>query len=688
MAQNIFEELLEKKQKMVALINKAAEFGWINADEQKAYLSKLENDELTIGVIGQMKAGKSTFLNSFVFEDQVLPAATTPMTAALSVITYGPEKRLVAEFYTSAEWQEQQMTAKMDIEGTNDELLKSKVKAARELVEKAVKLGGSLQGYLGKTQEDKFENLEEYVGADGKYVAIVKSVTIYYPKEYLKGVRIVDTPGFNDPIVSREERTKEFLKKADVVLLMLYAGRPFDATDRSILFKNVGECGIGKVLIGINKYDIPYENGDSENKICEYVINEIAKAGREMGDDQLNEILRETTPIPLSAEMALLSMLDMSKITADDSLSHAWHRACDIFDISSQKQMRQKSYIDNMINAVRELIEKEKMAILIRKPLNAILAKGNSLLAKINNAIGGTKREITMLEVPDDELEEIESKLARVTKRINRKIDNLEGDLDSTFREIVRQGSDRLEDEVDDACRRMDGFVDDWGRFKDVEDLVKKLDNELNLLITRKLKRRMKEIIKYAKQSVQNTLNEFFADAEDILTKLPADDSFDQREFIKSVSREIDFSSDDSLFTVTDEKGNDDYGVMDLVVDVVGGFFKGYTLGLSTLAGRLFSHGDNANKAREWINSIRSQFDAKTYLESISGSKDKIIQVIKSQFIENLLDPFQAKLTEVKNQGAMKEQKLEAAKQRLCKLEKDQSSFKSQMEEIQSMKFA
>ena len=66
-------------------------------------------------------------------------------------------------------------------------------------------------------------------------------MTIYYPKEYLKGVNIVDTPGFNDPIVSREERTKSFLKKADVVLLMLYAGRPFDATDKGILFKNVGE---------------------------------------------------------------------------------------------------------------------------------------------------------------------------------------------------------------------------------------------------------------------------------------------------------------------------------------------------------------------------------------------------------------------------------------------------------------
>ena len=97
MAQNIFEELQAKKLKVKELINKAAEFGWIKADEQADYISKLENDVLTIGVIGQMKAGKSTFLNSFVFEDEVLPAATTPMTAALSVITYGPEKKLEAE---------------------------------------------------------------------------------------------------------------------------------------------------------------------------------------------------------------------------------------------------------------------------------------------------------------------------------------------------------------------------------------------------------------------------------------------------------------------------------------------------------------------------------------------------------------------------------------------------------------
>ena len=96
MAQNLFEELQERKQQLVAMIEQATKFGWIPAEQQKEMLTKLEQDRLTIGVIGQMKCGKSTFLNAFVFEEDVLPAATTPMTAALSVITYGPEKRIVA----------------------------------------------------------------------------------------------------------------------------------------------------------------------------------------------------------------------------------------------------------------------------------------------------------------------------------------------------------------------------------------------------------------------------------------------------------------------------------------------------------------------------------------------------------------------------------------------------------------
>ena len=123
MEQNLFEELQERKQHLVSIAKKATEFGWITLERQQEIIDKLEKDTLTIGVIGQMKCGKSTFLNSFVFEDDILPAATTPMTAALSVITYGEEKKIVAEFYTADEWEEQKLQASRSLDEVQGNLL-------------------------------------------------------------------------------------------------------------------------------------------------------------------------------------------------------------------------------------------------------------------------------------------------------------------------------------------------------------------------------------------------------------------------------------------------------------------------------------------------------------------------------------------------------------------------------------
>src|SRR5574344_1415246 len=542
MEHNIFEELQEKKSKLIALVNKANEFNWIDGKRRDEIVEKLEKDTLTIGVIGQMKCGKSTFLNSFVFEDSILPAATTPMTAALSVITYGEKERIVAEFYTKDEWEEQKIQANHSIEEcSGDTILESKIKAAKELVAKAVKLGSSLENYLGKTQEDNFNNLIEYVGADGKFISITKSVTIYYPKDYLKGVEIVDTPGFNDPIVSREERTKEFLKKADVVLMMLYAGRPFDATDRDIIFKNVRQCGIGKVLIGINKYDIPYcsqTNPEDENKIKEYVKEELRKACRECNDNTLIEILNDVEPIPLSAEMALLSELPMQKISSSDAFNFAWKRHCDNFGISSQQEMRKWSHLDELIDAVKNMVNTEKNKILFAKPINAVLASGETLKADKESEFNKIKSEIELLKMPDAEIDEREENLSKANRRLSKKINFLGDDLDTEIQNLVRKGKNELEDIVDASCNKMLSIVhNEWGLFKGRESISPRLEKERQDLYKRKLKRATEGYAEEGKKKIKHSIDDFFVDAEDLLMRyLP---EFNSRDFVKSTQNKI-----------------------------------------------------------------------------------------------------------------------------------------------------
>lgn len=676
MAQKFFEELQEKKQNLKVLATKAKEYGWIDADREQEIIEKLNNDVLTIGVIGQMKCGKSTFLNSFVFEDDVLPAATTPMTAALSVITYGEDKKIVAEFYTKDEWEEQKVQAMRSLDDVRGNALEeSKVKAAKELVEKSSKLGTKLCDYLGKTQEDSFEHLIEYVGADGRYISITKSVTIYYPVEYLKGVEIVDTPGFNDPIVSREERTKAFLNKADVVLLMLYAGRPFDATDRDILFKNVAECGTGKVLIGINKYDIPaagekdpnnprryIKEPEDEEQIKQYVKDELIKACKDCNDNLMKDILRETEPIPLSAEMALLSELPMSVITSSDAYSYAWNRDCEAFDVSSQKEMRELSHLDNLVDAIKHVVEVEKEEILIRKPLNAIVAAGNKRKDEIEQGIQEASLIINALNQPDDELDEMLEKIKKANRRMQKKVDTLGEDIQYQISEIVRKGRIQLEDSVDGACNRMYALIDGMGRFSSAQEVATQLQRQSQSLVTRTLKREVENISENAKGKIKSCIEDFLGSADDILTKYLPD--YNSRDFIKKIEREINVEIEDN--EIFDSKNaisiNDDYRSTTIKNLVCG------------------QEGNKASLSAK-VDQIKAT-DVSSFLDTAFSRRDAILSSVKAKVIDNLILPLEKQLEDIVANKDKKNQKLQENKEMVEALRADLSVINEQIKSI------
>lgn len=614
-----------------------------------------------------MKCGKSTFLNSFIFEDDVLPAATTPMTAALSVITYGETKRIVAEFYTVDEWAEQKQQAARSLDDAVDNLDESKIKAAKELVNNSVKLGSSLNSLLGKTQEDTFENLIEYVGADGKYISITKSVTIYYPKDYLKGVEIVDTPGFNDPIVSREERTKEFLKKADVVLMMLYAGRPFDATDRDIIFKNVRQCGIGKVLVGINKYDIPYcseTNPEDENQIKAYVKTEIRKACHDCNDNTLVEILSEVEPIPLSAEMALLSELPMTKIAGSDAFDFAWKRHCSNFGISTQHEMRQWSHLDDLVNAVKDMVDKEKARILFAKPLHAIIAAGDKQKTDNENDLYKINSKIELLMMPDSEVDEKEDNLSKAHRRLTKKINSLGEDLDADIKNIVRKGKNELEDLVDSSCNRMKDIIhNEWGRLKSFDRVQPKIDAELQALVTRKLKRASENLADEGRKKIERSMGDFFSDAEDLLMRFIPD--FDSRDFVKSTKNKIQMDMDSrDLFA----------------------FDNGASWGSFGVVGNILHHSENVAKIEKTINSISNDFDPQPYLDNAFSSKDTVIEFVKQTFISDLIEPLQEQIKEIRSKRDEKEKELKACEVKRTELEEKKKRILAQLEEVTRIK--
>ena len=71
-------------------------------DLKKTLLEQEDQDRvLRIGILGRVKAGKSSFLNALVFDgNDILPKAATPMTAALTILEYGESTSAEVDFYT------------------------------------------------------------------------------------------------------------------------------------------------------------------------------------------------------------------------------------------------------------------------------------------------------------------------------------------------------------------------------------------------------------------------------------------------------------------------------------------------------------------------------------------------------------------------------------------------------------
>lgn len=216
-----------------------------------------ENRKLNIGVVGQVKAGKSSFLNTLLFGGQeILPKASTPKTATLTKMEYSKDNLIQVEYYSVEEWEVLEENAAVDLD---DEIYSS----AREIVEMVRHNGVDPLPYLEKgydrrefgTYEDLVANLNDYVGEDGKFTPLVKAVTLYLNKEEFRGLSIVDTPGLNDPIASRTIRTKEFMEVCDVVFFLSQSGSFLDKSDWTLLSSQLPQKGVKKLILIASKYD-------------------------------------------------------------------------------------------------------------------------------------------------------------------------------------------------------------------------------------------------------------------------------------------------------------------------------------------------------------------------------------------------------------------------------------------------
>lgn len=274
------DTLLELKQE---LADKIARF---SADEQR----------LSIGIMGQVKAGKSTFLNALLFNGEpVLPEAATPKTANLTRITYGTEPKLVVEYYELEEWKalEQKAASAED---------NAQTKVARELMTLAKEQGlnaaaklrqGSAETITAASSDELLTLLNQYVGENGRYTALVKMTHLYLPREELRGFEVVDTPGMNDPIQSRTQKTRDYMAECDVVFFLSRASQFLDSSDMELVSQQLPGKGVKRMVLVAGQFDSALlDDGYDRDSLAETEQNLLTRLGR-AANAKINDLVEQ-----------------------------------------------------------------------------------------------------------------------------------------------------------------------------------------------------------------------------------------------------------------------------------------------------------------------------------------------------------------------------------------------------------
>ncbi|MGH1581875.1 dynamin family protein [Helicobacter pylori] len=331
----------------------------ITTEELEKTLKEMqaEDRDLKVGIIGRVKAGKSSLLNALIFEGvEVLPKAATPMTASLTILKYAKTLSAEVEFYSPKDileleneheryvrefnrivdeevkkQKEKQSLANRAKEGikslsnklsrnknpeaapkervlSDEEIVKRAERIAKDTLKGDEKLVSSHDQYerMKKSGSLNTKNLDpriqanslqelnqkllQFVGADGKYMPYTKAVQISLNNPNLKDLEVIDTPGVNDPIASREERTKALLKDCDVVFIVSPSGQFLTDSDMSLFDRVSNKEGLQEIYFVASQADSAVLSMSEVEKSNQHLPTALENAQKALSS-QLNNIM-------------------------------------------------------------------------------------------------------------------------------------------------------------------------------------------------------------------------------------------------------------------------------------------------------------------------------------------------------------------------------------------------------------
>jgi hypothetical protein len=252
-----------------------------------ALISEIDQFEVQISLVGQVKAGKTMLTSSLIGLPGMLPSDVNPWTSVVTSIHINTQKprnkNAVFTFYTEDEW------ANLTENGGHLGELAQRANFETELVDMRAqiaemqrrtedRLGANFSLLLGGQHSFLGFNpsiIERYVClgekdapqlGTGRYADVTKAADFYLDdSSFGFPVTISDTPGVNDPFLARERATLDILSYSDICVVVLTAHQSFSTVDLALL-RILLAMRSDQIILFVNRID---ELEDPDRQIIE-----------------------------------------------------------------------------------------------------------------------------------------------------------------------------------------------------------------------------------------------------------------------------------------------------------------------------------------------------------------------------------------------------------------------------------
>ena len=306
---SVFRERRDSLSNAIAQLKTLVErhFDGLHVNQLDSLAQQVLNDlKFHVLCVGDFSSGKTTFINKFLLQGDILPARARPTTTRLTTIRFGSTLRAT--------------------------LLKR-------------------DGTAEIIDEDVKQRIDNAVAAGGSEIEGVDRVLIEVPSPVLsEGLEVVDSPGLNDPDILRMKVTLDYLHQADAILYFLNAQQAWTRYQKEFIEETIlAREDLDKLFLLLNYWDLIEQS--ERDDLLEYVGEELDRSLAILRDKLDPEVkLARPDLIPVSAKTGENQALVQERIW--DYLASKKGQ-----DVLSYKIQRFNTYVDQYLDVIEERAE-------------------------------------------------------------------------------------------------------------------------------------------------------------------------------------------------------------------------------------------------------------------------------------------------------------------------------------------